>query len=121
MKDEMKQNFVPEMLRQTENYTTPPRPDYQSVVTPWFTEDDLKEWKERQGFHMNMLDSAEDILDYAEYSDDEQDDFELMMDDYEQIYEGCGDYFEDYQPTEESVRFIASIAHVICHRRRSRT
>ena len=70
---------------------------------------------------MNMLDSAEDILDYAEYSDDEQDDFELMMDDYEQIYEGCGDYFEDYQPTEESVRFIASIAHVICHRRRSRT
>ena len=24
-----------------ENYTTPPRPDYQSVMTPWLTEDDL--------------------------------------------------------------------------------
>ena len=56
MRDHMKHDFVPEMLRQTENYTTPPRPDYQSVMTPWFTEDDLKEWKERQGFHMNILD-----------------------------------------------------------------
>ena len=83
MRDQMRQNCVPEMLRQAESYTTPPRPDYHSVMTPLFTEDDLKEWKERQRSHMNLLDSAEDLLGYAEYSDDEKDSCEPMMDDYE--------------------------------------
>ena len=33
-----------------------------------------------------------------------------MMDDYDQTYEECEDYFGDYQPTEESVRLVASMA-----------
>ena len=106
----MKQNFVPEMLHQAECYTTPPRPDYQSLKTPWLMEDDSKEWRETQKSHMNLLESAEDLLDQAEYSDDEHDNCEPMMYDYEQIYEGCKDYYEDFNCTEASVKLIASLA-----------
>jgi hypothetical protein len=74
-------------------------------------EDDSKEWRETQTNYMNLLESADNLLDYAEYSDDEHDNCELMADDYEQIYKECEDYYEDFQYREASVKIIALLAN----------
>ena len=79
MKAQLKNNWVPEMLRQVADYTKPPRPDHLSISTPpWFTGEDTLGLRKQQKSHLKLLESAGDLIDCTDFNDAESDDESVM-------------------------------------------
>ena len=93
MRAQLKNNWVPEMLRQAADYTGPPRPDYQSISSPpWFTSEDTMGLRRQQKSHMKLLESASDLIDYTDFNDEESE----GESDNDSVVANIGSVYDEY-------------------------